>query len=258
MRIALCVEYDGTGYCGWQIQGHSPSVQAVIERALSAIADHPVQVMAAGRTDAGVHALGQVVHFDTSAERPLRAWLRGANTHLPADVRIIDAQPVDDDFHARHSALARHYRYLVLNRSQAPAVGHDRVTWEPRPLDAARMQLAGQCWLGEHDFSAFRAAACQSRSPWRNLSRLQVARWGQWVVIDVVANAFLHHMVRNLVGTLLEIGSGRRPPEWAAELLAARDRTRAARTAAAGGLYLAAVQYPPRFGVSPPAPLWPF
>ena len=216
MRIALCVEYDGTSYCGWQIQDHSPSVQAVIERALSAIANHPVQVMAAGRTDTGVHALGQVVHFDTSAERPLRAWLRGANTHLPGDVRIIDAQPVDDDFHARHSALARHYRYLILNRSQAPAVGHDRVTWEPRPLDASRMQLAGQHWLGEHDFSAFRAAACQSRSPWRNLSRLQVVRHGQWVVIDVVANAFLHHMVRNLVGTLLDIGTGDQSVEWAA------------------------------------------
>ncbi|HCO43375.1 MAG TPA: tRNA pseudouridine(38-40) synthase TruA [Gammaproteobacteria bacterium] len=258
MRIALCVEYDGTGYSGWQIQDHSPSVQAVIERALSAIADHPVQVMAAGRTDTGVHALGQVVHFDTHAERPQRAWLRGANTHLPRDVRIIDARPVSDDFHARHSALARHYRYLILNRPQAPAVGHDRVTWEPRPLDAPRMQLAGQHWLGEHDFSAFRAAACQSRSPWRNLSRLQVSRHGQWVVIDVVANAFLHHMVRNLVGTLLEIGCGRRPPDWAAELLAARDRTRAARTAPAGGLYLAAVQYPSRFGVTAPAPLWPF
>ena len=249
MRIALCVEYDGTSYCGWQIQDHSPSVQAVIERALSAIANHPVQVMAAGRTDTGVHALGQVVHFDTSAERPLRAWLRGANTHLPGDVRIIDAQPVDDDFHARHSALARHYRYLILNRSQAPAVGHDRVTWEPRPLDASRMQLAGQHWLGEHDFSAFRAAACQSRSPWRNLSRLQVVRHGQWVVIDVVANAFLHHMVRNIAGVLIAIGKGEQAETWAEEVLALRDRTLGGVTAPPQGLCLTRVDYPPEFGL---------
>jgi tRNA pseudouridine38-40 synthase len=257
LRIALSVEYDGSAYCGWQLQAHGPSVQAVLERALSGIADEPIRVSAAGRTDAGVHALGQVVHFDTTADRPLRAWLRGANTLLPADVRIIGAQPVAADFHARFSALSREYRYLILNRPQAPAVGHGRVAWEPRPLDADAMHAAAQSLLGERDFSAFRAAGCQSRSPWRNLMRLDVRRHGPWLVIDARANAFLHHMVRNLVGTLLAIGSGERPVGWAAEVLAGRDRTQAGRTAPAAGLYLAAVHYPPQYGLAPPPPLLP-
>lgn len=257
MRIALSVEYDGSAYCGWQVQAHSPSVQAVLEKALSSVADEPIRVIAAGRTDTGVHALGQVVHFDTSRERPQRAWLRGVNTRLPGDVRILGGHPVADDFHARFSAIARHYRYLILNRPQAPAVGHERVAWEPRPLDVPAMQIAAGQLLGEHDFSAFRAASCQSRSPWRTLHRLDIARHGPWLVIDVVANAFLHHMVRNLVGTLLDIGTGKRPPAWAGELLAGRDRTLAGRTAPPAGLYLAAVHYPPRYGLEPPLPLLP-
>ncbi len=252
MRIALCVEYDGSGYCGWQFQPRSPSVQETLEAALSKIVDQPVRVVAAGRTDTGVHALGQVVHFDTDRPRPLRAWLRGANTKLPADVRIVAAQQVAEDFHARYSAFARHYRYLLLNRSQAPAIGHGRASWEPRPLDAHAMQAAAQQLLGEHDFSAFRAASCQSHSSWRTLSRLDVTRHGAWLVVDVVANAFLHHMVRNLVGTLIDIGIGDRPPAWAGQLLHGRDRTRAGATAPAAGLYLAAVHYPPRFGLTPP------
>ena len=165
MRIALSVEYDGSAYCGWQLQAHSPSVQAVLEEALSGIACEPIRVVAAGRTDTGVHALGQVVHFDTSAVRPQRAWLRGANTLLPGDVRIIGAREVAVDFHARFSALSRAYRYLILNRPQAPAVGHARIAWEPRPLDAAAMHAAAQSLLGEHDFSAFRSAECQAKSP---------------------------------------------------------------------------------------------
>jgi tRNA pseudouridine38-40 synthase len=257
LRIALSVEYDGSAYCGWQLQAHSPSVQAVLEKALSGIACEPIRVVAAGRTDTGVHALGQVVHFDTSADRPQRAWLRGANTLLPGDVRIIGTQEVAGDFHARFSALSRAYRYLILNRPQAPAVGHERVAWEPRPLDAQAMHAAAQSLLGEHDFSAFRAAACQSRSPWRNLLQLDVRRLGPWLVIDARANAFLHHMVRNLVGTLLDIGTGDQPVEWASRLLAGRDRTLAGRTAPAAGLYLTAVQYPPHFGVEPPPPLLP-
>jgi tRNA pseudouridine38-40 synthase len=232
-------------------------VQAVLEKALSGIACEPIRVVAAGRTDTGVHALGQVVHFDTSADRPQRAWLRGANTLLPGDVRIIGTQEVAGDFHARFSALSRAYRYLILNRPQAPAVGHERVAWEPRPLDAQAMHAAAQSLLGEHDFSAFRAAACQSRSPWRNLLQLDVRRLGPWLVIDARANAFLHHMVRNLVGTLLDIGTGDQPVEWASRLLAGRDRTLAGRTAPAAGLYLTAVQYPPHFGVEPPPPLLP-
>ena len=257
MRIALSVEYDGSAYCGWQWQAHSPSVQAALEKALSQIADEPVRVTAAGRTDTGVHALGQVVHFDTAAERPQRAWLRGANTLMPADVRIVGAQVVADEFHARFSALSRQYRYLILNRPQAPAVGHARVAWEPRRLDAGAMHTAAQALLGERDFSAFRAAGCQSRSPWRNLLRLDVRRHGPWLVIDAQANAFLHHMVRNLVGTLLAIGTGDRPVDWAAELLAGRDRTQAGRTAPAAGLYLTAVHYPPHYGLEPPPSLLP-
>lgn len=251
MRLAVGIEYAGTRYAGWQRQDSAPSVQAEVEAALARIADHPVEVTCAGRTDAGVHALAQVAHFDTPATRPMRGWALGANTHLPPDVAVLWAVPVADDFHARFSALARSYRYVILNRTTRSAVLRERTCWWHAPLDAARMHAAAQSLVGEHDFSSFRAAECQSRVPVRRLERIAVRRDGEFVVLEVTANAFLHHMVRNIAGTLLEVGEGTRPVEWVAEVLAARDRTVSGPTAPASGLYFAAVRYPERFGVPP-------
>ena len=253
-RIALGIEYDGSGFHGWQSQ--QPGVETVqqrVETALARVADHPVSAICAGRTDAGVHAVEQVVHFDSSAERSLRAWVLGPNTHLPATISLRWAREVDESFHARYSALARRYRYVILNRAVRSALHYGRATWHHYPLDAGRMHTAGQALLGEHDFSAFRARECQSRSPWRELRELTVRREGDRVILEIEANAFLHHMVRNIVGTLLVIGRGERPLEWAGEVLAARDRTWAGITAPAAGLYLHAVRYPAEFGL-PPGP----
>lgn len=245
-RFALAVEYDGSVFYGWQKQLNPalPTVQQALEQALSRVADHPVAVICAGRTDAGVHGLGQVVHFDTVSERPLRAWVRGTNAHLPPTVRVLWAQPVADDFHARFTALARHYRYRIRNRPMAPALGHQHLGWEPRPLDAERMHQAGQALLGEQDFTSFRAAGCQSNTPMRCVTALDVRRVDEEVWVDISANAFLLHMVRNIVGSLLVVGRGDKPADWLAELLALRDRNQAAPTAAPQGLYLSAVSYP--------------
>jgi tRNA pseudouridine38-40 synthase len=244
-RIALGLEYDGSAFSGWQSQARARGVQSVVEAALSEVANHPVEVMAAGRTDAGVHATMQVVHFDTSSTRSERGWVLGATTNLPAEVSVLWARPVPDAFHARYSAMARQYRYIILNRVPRPAVAAKHVCWIREPLDAAPMHAGAQYLIGEHDFSSFRAAECQSRTPMRNLHEISVERRGALLVLSVRANAFLHHMVRNIAGVLIAIGSGERTPEWAGEVLAARDRTKGGVTAPAGGLYLAGVAYAP-------------
>lgn len=246
-RIALGIEYDGSAYSGWQQQAHARGVQAELQEALGAVADHPVELTAAGRTDAGVHALMQVAHFDSDARRPPQAWTLGATAAAADDLTVLWARPVPDRFHARYSALSRTYLYRVLNRPLRPALDRHRVGWVRRPLDVAAMHRAAQCLLGEHDFSSFRAAECQSSTPMRRLLEAEVSRQGETVEFMVRANAFLHHMVRNIVGSLLQIGSGQRPEDWMAELLAARDRTRAGPTAPPQGLYFAAVEYPPEF-----------
>jgi tRNA pseudouridine38-40 synthase len=248
-RLALGVEYDGSGFAGWQAQPGLRTVSGELARAVAVVADHPVALVCGGRTDAGVHAEGQVVHFDACASRPLRAWLLGINSNLPPDVSLGWVRPVPPWFHARFSALSRAYRYRVLNRATRSALLARRATLVRRPLDVAAMQVAGASLLGEHDFSAFRAAGCQSRSPVRRLDAIRVLRDGDEVWIDVVANAFLHHMVRNIAGLLIEVGSGLASPRRAAELLAARDRRIAPPTAAADGLYLRAVRYPAAFGL---------
>lgn len=247
VRIALGVEYDGAGFSGWQSQAHGNTVQDVLERALAAIAGQAVRTTCAGRTDTGVHALAQVVHFDSDVLRPATAWVRGVNAHLPPQVAVRWATAVGAEFHARFSACARSYRYLLLNRPVRPAVLHGRVGWYHRPLDVAAMRLAAASLIGEHDFSAFRAAECQAKTPVKHLYRADIAAQGDCIVFDFRANAFLHHMIRNLVGSLVYIGQGKHAPGWMAELLAGRDRRRAAPTFDAAGLYFAGVDYEPRW-----------
>jgi tRNA pseudouridine38-40 synthase len=244
MRIALGIEYDGTDFLGWQRLSHGRSVQGELEAALSFVAAHAVEVTCAGRTDAGVHARCQVVHFDTTAQRSSRAWTLGTNSNLGRDVAVIWAQPVADDFHARFGARARRYRYTILNRPVRAALTARFVTWERVPLDAGRMQRAAQALLGENDFSAFRTAQCQANSPMRNVREISVTRRGDEVAVEIEANAFLHHMVRNIVGSLLPVGRGERPVEWLAELLHGRDRSVAGPTAPASGLTFLAPRYP--------------
>lgn len=252
-RLAIGIEYDGTRYCGWQRQDHALSVQAVLEEALSRVADEPVAVGAAGRTDAGVHARGQVAHFDTAAIREPRAWLLGTNSNLPPDVSIGWVVPVAEDFDARYSAVARTYEYLILNRTARSALHRHRAWWVHGPLDVGAMQAAAPLVLGEHDFTSFRAAQCQARSPRRDLQRLDVERDGGFIRVTCRANAFLHHMVRNLVGSLVRIGRGEERPDWLREVLERRDRRAAGMTAAACGLYLARVDYPAACGIPGPA-----
>ncbi|MBY0576877.1 MAG: tRNA pseudouridine(38-40) synthase TruA [Gallionellaceae bacterium] len=243
MRIALGVEFDGRGYYGWQSQADGHTVQDTLQSALSQIAGEPVPIIAAGRTDTGVHALEQVIHFDTCAERPLSAWVRGVNALLPDSIAILWAHPVPDEFHARFSAHGRSYRYLLINRPTRSAIHAGKVGWFHAPLDVAAMQAAAQHLLGEHDFSAFRAAECQAKSPIKNLHQLDIARHGEMLVFDLSANAFLHHMVRNIVGCLVYVGKGKYPPEWLVEVLQSRERRRAAPTFAPDGLYLRRIQY---------------
>ncbi len=253
-RLAIGVEYDGARYAGWQRQAEVPSIQSAVEQALGRVADHPVSVTCGGRTDAGVHALGQVAHFDTTAGRSPRSWVLGANSHLPAQIALTWAAPVGADFHARHSALARTYRYVIQNRVVRPALLAGRMAWVRQPLDAAAMHEAAQCLLGDHDFSAFRAAECQSRTPRRRLDAIAVWREAGQVVVEVTANAFVQHMVRNIVGTLIPVGRGLQPRDSVAAALASRDRTAAGPTAPADGLYLLAIRYPPGCGLPDPAP----
>lgn len=257
-RIALGIEYDGSQFYGWQRQREVVCVQQVLEQALSKVANHRVEVTCAGRTDAGVHATGQVVHFDCQHERAMPAWTMGVNSNLPSSVAVRWAQVVPDDFNARFSATGRRYRYIIANQARRPAILGRGLSHYHQPLDAELMHQAAQALLGEHDFSAFRAAQCQSHSPNRCVTRINVYRQTDFVVVDIAANAFLHHMVRNIVGSLLEVGKGVQPGSWIAALLAGRDRTRAAATAKAEGLYLVQVDYPEHFNlpVLAPGPLW--
>ncbi len=249
MRVALGVEYDGTDFSGWQRQAGVRTVQECLEQALSRVADHPIQVVCAGRTDAGVHGVGQVVHFDTDAARSERSWVLGSNANLAPDLTVTWARPVADDFHARFGAVKRHYRYLILNRWVRPGLQRNRMSWIHKPLDARRMQTGGEYLLGEHDFSSYRAVACQAKSPVRTVHRLSVERSGDVIAIDIEANAFLHHMVRNIAGVLITIGSSEREPEWSREVLEYRDRSLGGVTAPPQGLYFMAVEYPARFGL---------
>lgn len=249
MRYALGIEYEGTDFLGWQRLRHGRSVQRCLEEALSKVADHPIEVTCAGRTDSGVHALCQVVHFDSEAPRSGHAWLMGCNSQLPASTAVRWVQPVDPSFHARYGAVGRRYRYRILNRKARAGLMARHVCWERRPLDAEAMQRAALALIGEHDFSAFRTVHCQAARPNRHVRELQVGRQGDEVVIDIEANAFLHHMVRNIVGSLLPVGRGDRPEDWLAELLQGRDRAKAGITAPAQGLCFLGPRYPALFGL---------
>jgi tRNA pseudouridine38-40 synthase len=244
MRIAAIIEYDGSRFSGWQRQDQARTVQAVVEAALSRVADETIQVTVAGRTDAGVHAAGQVIHFDTSATRSDYSWVRGANSNLSSEVALLWAGQVPEEFHARYSATGRHYHYLILNRAIRPTYLAQRVTHEYRLLDVTSMRQAAHYLLGEHDFTSFRATECQAKSPVRELRGLEVTRHGDMVHIHAHANAFLQHMVRNIAGVLMTVGAGERAPAWAKEVLEARERRAGGVTAAPDGLYLTAVVYP--------------
>lgn len=249
MKIALGIEYDGSRYFGWQRQQNVDSVQQKLEDALSIIANSPVDVFCAGRTDAGVHGTGQVVHFETDAKRPLQSWCFGTNAHLPPDIAVKWAVEVPEDFHARFSATARRYRYIIYNHKLRSAILPFGVSHYYHSLDVEKMHEAGQFLLGENDFSSFRAAQCQSHTPWRNVHHLNVSRQGDYIIVDIQANAFVHHMVRNIVGSLIEVGQGKQSAEWIKWLLEQRDRTLAAPTAKAEGLYLVDVTYPDQFSI---------
>ena len=248
-RIVLGIEYDGSTFYGWQSQNGRRTVQTELEAALSKVANEPITVICAGRTDAGVHAYEQVVHFDTQAERSMYGWMMGGNTQLPDDVRIIWARPAVDDFHARYSAIARFYRYIILNRAMKSALLRKQATWCYLPLDAERMHQAAQHLIGDHDFSSFRAQGCQSKSPHRIMHFIDVYREREQVIIDISANAFLHHMVRNIAGVLIEIGTGKRPVDWTEQLLHIKDRDQGGVTAPPDGLYLGGVYYPEHYGI---------
>lgn len=249
-RIALGIEYDGSDFNGWQTQKHGMrTVQEIMERALSQVADHEVQLTCAGRTDTGVHATGQVAHFDSDNDRELKAWIMGANALLPPDVSVHWAQPVNSDFSARFSAVMRMYRYVIFNRRARSALHAKRVSWIYDDLDLDAMQRSAQALVGENDFSAFRSAACQATHARRYIESIRLGRDHEYVYIDIRGNAFLHHMVRNIVGSMLVVGRGEKPVTWLRELLAGRDRTQAGPTAVADGLYLVNVEYPEHFGL---------
>jgi tRNA pseudouridine38-40 synthase len=249
MRYAVGIEYDGAGFCGWQRQNHAPSVQSSVEHAIGVVADHDVTVICAGRTDTGVHAYCQVAHFDSEAERSERQWVLGINSNLPDSVRVLWARQVGDDFHARFSAHSRSYRYQIMNRWVRPAIGFTRYGWCRHRLDAERMHAAAQILLGTHDFSAFRSAGCSSQHAVREVTEIGVTRRGNKVTIEITANAFLYHMVRNIAGSLIEVGRREKPVEWIGQLLAGRDRTVAGVTAEPQGLYFMKVRYDPRYGL---------
>lgn len=249
MRFSLGLEYHGGGYCGWQTQPNGCGIQDVVHKALSYVAEHSVEVVSAGRTDTGVHALEQVIHFDTRAQRPLTAWVRGTNANLPNDVAVLWAHPVSNEFHARYSARSRRYRYVLLNRPQRAAAAHGRVGWFHQPLDVEVMNDVAQVLMGRHDFSAFRSSECQAKTPVKTISEFRVYRCEDFVIFELSADGFLHHMVRNLVGSLVYVGSGRCPQAWLRELLHSKDRRLAAPTFAPDGLYLTAIGYDAAWGL---------
>lgn len=256
-RVVLSVCYDGSRYHGWQHQEEVSTVQQTVEAAVSRVADHPVTVTCAGRTDAGVHATGQIIHFDTEANRTERSWMFGANSNLPADISISWAKITTPDFHARFSATARTYRYILCNQNVRPGIFHKAVAWHFKSLDVDRMQVATQYLLGEHDFSAFRGSGCQAQHAVRTIHALSVKRQGRLIIVEVTANAFLLHMVRNIVGVLTSIGEGDREPAWALEVLHSCDRRRGGITSSPNGLYLVDVDYPEHF-MLPKLPKGPF
>jgi tRNA pseudouridine38-40 synthase len=252
LRIALGIEYDGTSYNGWQRQKTGIGVQQRLEEALSVVANETVDVCCAGRTDTGVHASGQVIHFDTASERSSRGWLLGANSNLPDDIGVTWVTPVSDEFHARFSATARSYRYVILNRLQRSPLYRNRAWWVYEPLDAGRMDSAAQALVGQHDFSAFRAAGCQASTATREITGIKVTRRGDWITLEVTANAFLQHMVRNIMGSLAAIGTGERDAGWLAAVLASRDRKAGGIAAPPHGLTLVAVDYPESYAIPDP------
>jgi tRNA pseudouridine38-40 synthase len=244
LRIALGVEYDGTHFHGFQIQPDGlRTVQLELEKAVSLVANEPVKIVCAGRTDSGVHAIEQVVHFDTNAIRDERAWLFGTNTYVPKDISISWVKFVPDDFHARFSAVSRTYRYIIINRPTPLAVQRNYASWCRYPLDIERMQQAAYYLVGEHDFSSFRAAECQAKTAIRTIKKIEIKKEQQQVAIEITANAFLHHMVRNIAGTLMAVGAGKKPPEWVDALLKLKDRTQGDTMASASGLYLLKIEY---------------
>jgi len=252
MKFALGIEYDGSQFAGWQMQKHGTrTVQECVEKALSNVANQPVQVVCAGRTDTGVHATGQVVHFECDSPRDEKAWVMGVNTQLPDDVASIWAKPVADDFSARFSATARQYRYIISNRQARPAVHSKKVTWKHGEFNVEAMHEAAQALMGEQDFSSFRSSACQAEHANRNVHWVSVSRAGEYIYIDIEANAFLHHMVRNIVGSLTMIGQAVQPVSWMADLMRCKDRKQAGPTAPADGLYMVKVTYPEETGIAP-------
>lgn len=247
MRIALIVEYDGSQYHGWQSQPGLRTVQSVLEQALSSVANHEVKVVCSGRTDTGVHATHQVVHFEPQCKRHVRAWVHGTNAALPKDVCVKWGQEISDDFHARHSATSRRYRYVIYNSAIRPSLLRGNVTWQVRKLNYQLMHEAAQLLLGEHDFTSFRAVHCNAKTPIRKVHDIRVFRRGDLVILDITANSFLHHMVRNVAGVLMAIGQGKQQVSWILEVLQAKDRRLGAETAPPYGLYLVDVNYPEQF-----------
>ena len=252
MKIAGCVEYDGSKFCGWQIQHGQPSVQSAVEQAFSNIANHKVSVHCAGRTDTGVHACGQIFHFETENQRTEYSWVMGANSKLPEGVTVIWTKEMDQSFHARFSAISRTYRYIILNRRMRPSYLAKKVSWYIRDLDVQRMNSAAQSLIGTHDFSAFRSSHCRSKVAQRSILVLEVNRKNDWVWIDIEANGFLHHMVRNIAGVLLAIGSGACELDWIIEVLNSKNRTKAGVTAPADGLYFVSASYPQHYELPRP------
>lgn len=251
-RIAACLEYCGVGYCGWQRQKHVASVQAAVEAAVSRVANQSVDVIVAGRTDSGVHAVGQIVHFDTSGCRSDYQWVRGVNTYLPNDISMLWVHSVNQDFHARFSARQRSYRYILLNRPVRPGCLHGRVTWHRTPLNLELMQEAAKQLVGKHDFSAFRAAGCQSRNPVKQVNYIALDQVGPWIWLDICSDGFLHHMIRNIVGVLTRIGEGLEPVQWAGQVLDSRDRKTGSITAPADGLYFLCAEYDAKYNLPEP------
>ena len=249
IRIAIGLEYDGSHFLGWQTQPGGGAVQDVLERALAAIAGEAVAVTGAGRTDRGVHATLQVAHFDTNAVRPETAWVRGVNAFLPESIAVLWARPVDTEFHARFSAIARTYRYRLVNRPVRPALDARLAGWYYAALDVGAMRSAARALVGEHDFSAFRAAECQAKTPVRTVHSIDIEQREGEIEFVIRANAFLHHMVRNVVGSLIYVGAGRQPAGWIAEVLASRDRNKAAPTFGPEGLYLEKIEYDAKWGL---------